>query len=121
MGNNLVIIPNALTQQAPNTTKIRDRKTPFEVDRGFVDEDEVDIILPDGYVIESIPQPVDIKTKYGHYTAKIEKVDEMTLKYTAKLTMEEGEYAAADYEDYRQFLEKLNRQDNSKILLLKTK
>ena len=121
MGNNLVIIPNALTQQAPNTRKIRDRKTPFEVDRGFVDEDEVNIILPDGYVIESIPQPVDIKTKYGHYKAKIEKVNEMTLKYTRKLTMEEGEYPAADYEDYRQFLEKLNRQDNSKILLLKTK
>lgn len=119
MGKNLVLVPNALTQQAPNTRKIRDRKTPFEVARGFVDEDEVIIGLPEGYSIESLPNAIDEKSKYGHYQAKVDKIDDKTLKYTRKLTIEEGQYPASDYEDYRQFLEKLNRYDNSKILLVK--
>lgn len=119
MGKNLVIVPNALTQQAPSTRKIRDRKNSFEIARGIVDEDEIYIHLPDDFAIESLPKSVDLKTKYGHYLASIEKVNENTLKYNRKLMMNEGEYLAADYEDYRQFLEKLNREDNSKILLIK--
>jgi hypothetical protein len=33
--------------------------------------------------------------------------------------LEEGQYTASEYDAYRQFVEKIERQDNSKILLIK--
>jgi hypothetical protein len=119
IGKNLIIVPNVLTQQAPTAKKMRDRKTPFEIERGFIDEDEVTIKIPVGYQIESLPTDAIFTSKYGTYEAKIVKADAQTLVYKRKLILEEGQYTASEYDAYRQFVEKIERQDNSKILLIK--
>ncbi len=56
------------------------RKYPVEFDDATVQTDDFDISLPQGYVADDLPSPVDAKSDYGDYRSKIDIVAN-TLHY----------------------------------------
>ena len=118
-GNKLIFSVNAFNQYSAIPQRYRSRKMPFEVLRGFVDTDEITIVLPEGFTMESKPEDVTIKDKYGEYTAQFIPSGNGSLLYKRSLTINQGYYASTDYENYRLFREKIARNDNAKVVLVK--
>lgn len=119
-GKNLIFVVNVFNVFHENLKKIRNRKTPFEIQRGFLDTDEIIINLPsEEYSVESIPQSYEFKSKFGEYKIEIIKKSPSTLLYKRSLLIKKGIYSNTEYEEYRLFTEQISRNDNAKIVLLK--
>ncbi|TRX42275.1 DUF3857 domain-containing protein [Flavobacterium restrictum] len=120
IANNKMMVPvNAFTQYTGSVKRIRNRKTPFEIARGSADSDEIKVVLPAGFSVEFLPANFESKTKFGSYTTEIIKKDDNNLIYKRTLFVKSGLYANKDYDEYRLFMEQVNRNDNAKIILTK--
>ena len=118
-GNKILFIVNAYNQYSGNLKKIRNRHNPFEIERGFLDTDEINIVLPNGFTIEALPDNVELTTKYGIYKTEIIKKDVVNLIYKRSFLLKKGLYPKEEYEEFRLFIEKIKRNDNSKIVITK--
>lgn len=95
------------------------RKTPFDIDRGQQDKIQLSFNLPEGCSVDALPQPIIINAPFGSYEAHF-SVEGSYLNYTRTLSLDEGHYAAAAYDAYRDFYKEVVRADAQKVLI-KTK
>lgn len=116
-GGKLLLIPNVANRSLNVPERCRDRKRALVINRGYLDEDEFIIRLPDDYFMESRMLPIKEETKFGSYSVSIETVEPGVLLYKRKLLIKSGEYPKEDYELYRDFRKKVARYDNAKIVL----
>lgn len=117
--SSLIFVANVFNRYTGNIKRIRNRKNPFEIPRGWYDTDEITIVLPIGFSQEFIPQKMNLNSKFGEYTTEIVKIDATNLVYKRTLFVKKGIYTNKEYEEYRLFMEQVNRNDNAKIILTK--
>jgi transglutaminase-like putative cysteine protease len=118
--NKMMFAVNAFNQYTQNVKRIRNRKNPFEIQRGSVDIDEIEIALPANFSIEFIPSNVEINGKFGEYKTEIIKKDNNNIIYKRKFLLKKGLYTNKEYDDFRLFMEQISRNDNAKIILTKS-
>lgn len=116
---NLLFAVNAFNKFSGNIKRIRNRKTPFEIQRGTYDNDEIIITMPSAYSIEFIPQNFEANSKFGEYKTELIKTDQNNLVYKRSLFIKKGLYSSKEYEDFRLFMDQVSRNDNAKIILIK--
>ncbi len=116
-GKMLLMAPNMFNKIQEIPPRYRNRELPFEVDRGFFDSDETEIVLEDGVIIEALKEPITIKNKYGEYHCSIKKTSENKLLYKRKLIINKGKYTKEEYNDFRNFYLNIVKHDKSKIVL----
>ena len=118
-GDKLLLVANVANRNYGVPDRSRNRKRPLVIKRGYLDEDEFIVHLPEGYVPETWMLPVKEETKFGTYTISIEPLEPGVLVYKRRLLIKSGEYPKEDYKLYRDFRKKVARYDNSKIVLSK--
>ncbi|MBL7885501.1 MAG: DUF3857 domain-containing transglutaminase family protein [Flavobacterium sp.] len=118
-GNNMMFPINAFNKYSQIPQRYRSRNYPFEIERGFYDEDEIEIVIPENYTIEAKPTNYDIKDKFGEYKTEVVSVSSTKLVYKRKFLINKGFYDKSEYENYRKFMEQIAKADNSKIMLTK--
>lgn len=118
-GNRMFFTANAFNQSNDIPPRYRDRKNPLQIERGWYDTDEVVITLPQGYAIEAKPENVAVTDKFGEYKAEYNIDKDGKLIYRRSMLLNSGLYTSADYELYRQFREKVAKNDNAKVVLIK--
>lgn len=119
-GERILFTANAFNNNDYLPKRYRDRKLPLEIQRGFLDEDEFLIHIPEGYKVEALPNAENIANEYGSYTISFEKVnDEKDIIYRRRLAINEGNYPKEKYEAYRNFRKEVANNDNAKIVLIK--
>jgi len=119
--NSIMFAVNVFNQNLDIPHRYKTRENPFEVARGFYDYDEIEITLPGNYTIENKPEKVELKNKFGEYKAAIIPIGSGKILYKRTLIIYKGLYDKTEYENYRQFREQIARNDNSKIILNKSK
>ena len=72
-GNLLLVRPRVLGSKGPEWDLSIVRKYPVEFDEATVQTDDYEITLPQGYVADDLPSPIDVKSEYGSYKSKIER------------------------------------------------
>ena len=97
--------------------KYKTRNHPFEIDRGFLDEDSYTITIPETIAVEALYENITITNKFGEYNLSIKQVNPTTLVFKRKLLVNKGQYSKEEYENYRTFRKKVAKYDNSKIAL----
>ncbi len=119
-GDRILFAPNAFNQNDYVPNRYRTRHLPFEISRGFLDEDEFSISLPKGYAIEALPNATKVENEFGHYNLSVvyEESDN-TISYKRSLLIKEGSYTKEKYKSYRDFRKQVARMDRSQIVLLK--
>jgi hypothetical protein len=117
--NKMIFVVNAFSQYTGSVKRIRNRKTPFEIQRGTNDFDEIEISLPAGFTIESSPQNFELNTKYGDYKTEIINKSATNLVYKRSFFIKKGVYTNKEYDEFRLFMEQVSRNDNAKIILTK--
>lgn len=115
----MIFVVNAYNQYTGSVKRIRNRKTPFEIQRGYFDSDEISVGLPAGFTIESIPQNFELNTKFGEYKTEFIKNDNNNIVYKRSIFIKKGLYKNTEYDEYRLFMEQISRNDNAKIILTK--
>nr|WP_315174906.1 DUF3857 domain-containing protein [uncultured Flavobacterium sp.] len=120
VGDKMMVTVNAFNRLSNSVKRIRNRKTPFEVTRGFVDEDEIVLELPSGFTLDFVPLAFESKTKFGTYTVSFEKKEANRLVYKRIFMLNSGTYTNKEYDAYRQFMDQVSQNDNAKIILTKT-
>lgn len=118
-GNKMIFTVDAFNQNSENVKRIRNRKNPFQIQRGYLDTDEIEINLPVGFSIEFLPQNYELKGKFGEYKTEIIKNDSNKLTYKRSMFLNKGKYSNKEYDEYRLFMEQVSRNDNAKIILTK--
>lgn len=117
--NKMMFVVNAFNPEFTTLRRMRNRKNPFEVPRGYFNKDEIEIALPAGFAIESLPNKNELSSKFGVYKIEIIKKDALNLIYKRSFLLKKGLYTNTEYEEFRQFMEQISRYDNSKIVLAK--
>lgn len=118
VGNRLFLSPNFFNVLSNVPARYRDRKLPFEIERGFYDKDEYDISIPSSFKIESLQKETHLENKFGKYSYAVTKNDDNTLKFKRTFILNKGAYAKEDYEDFRNFWLEVVKQDQSRIILI---
>jgi hypothetical protein len=117
--NKMIFVVDAFNQNTENVKRIRNRKNPFLIQRGYLDSDEIEINLPVGYSIEFLPQNFELKGKFGEYKTEVIKKDNNKLLYKRSMFVNKGKYSNKEYDEYRLFMEQVSKNDNAKIILTK--
>ncbi len=118
-GNRLMFIPNVLNQTFSVPDKYKERVAPFTISRGYFDEDELTFTIPKKMDIESIPDAIDIRSKFGRYKANFKKLSSGKIRYTRSMLIKKGDYSKQEYKVFRKFMDKIKNKDQSKIILIK--
>jgi len=119
-GNKMMFAINAFNPLTQGVKRIRNRKNPLEIQRGSLDEDEVEIALPTNFSIEFLPNNFEISGKFGEYKAEVLKKDNNNIIYKRKFFLKKGLYTNKEYDEFRLFMEQISRNDNAKIILTKS-
>jgi transglutaminase-like putative cysteine protease len=117
-GDRLIFAINPFNQYSKIPQRYRNRQNPFEIKRGFTDQDEFTVSLPDGFNIEALPENIEINSKFGTYKLEV-SLQENVLTYKRNLITYEGSYSKEEYEEFRNFREQIARNDNAKVVLIK--
>lgn len=119
-GGKLMFALNAFDQSSYVPKKYRTREFPFEIDRGFTNEDEIEITIPDGFIVEAKPNGAELNTEFGNYKIEFTLSGPNKIVCKRKLILKKGFFEKGKYEDYRKFRESIAKNDNSKTVLTKT-
>ncbi len=107
------------TQKSPFTSEKRE----FPIDFGFPMKDRyiVNIALPEGYQVESLPENVVFNwgNNVGSYKYLISQ-NANNLQLSVELTINESLIAANDYSHLKKFFELLVAKEDEKVVLIKT-
>jgi hypothetical protein len=116
-GKRLFIYPNLLNR---NATRVPDeeRVYDFVFDYEFRDVDSIEFDLPEGYVLETMPKDVSLKTKYGIYTSSV-KLEGNKLYYLRTREQYAGQFPAKEKEDLAAYFETIYKSDRSRVVLVK--
>ena len=106
---------NALSMALP---KEATRKNPVEIPSGIHERDQLTFDLPEGYIVESLPKSATLTSDYGRYTTTL-KEEKGKVIYERALDIIAQEIPAEDYQDVREFLKKIAKEDNAKMVLVK--
>ena len=118
-GNTMMFSINAYNQSSDPPQRYRTRTNPLEIERGFLDQDEIEITLPENYTIDAKPSNIEIKDKFGEYKTELIAINSSKLIYKRSFLLNKGLYEKSEYENYRKFIEQIAKADNSKIVLTK--
>lgn len=119
MDGKLFLAPNLFNRNLIVPERSRSRKTDLVISRGYLDEDEFTIHLPEGYQLENPMEPIKLETTYGSYEISLAQQEPGILVYKRKLLVKSGQYTKEDYKPYRDFRKQVARFDNSRIILTK--
>ncbi|PIX09090.1 MAG: DUF3857 domain-containing protein [Flavobacteriaceae bacterium CG_4_8_14_3_um_filter_34_10] len=118
-GDRIIFSLNAFNNTIDIPNRYKERKSPVEIKRGFIDESVYTIYYPEEYTIEAMPKINNIKNSFGEYVITLLQNENHSITYSRKFFVKEGIYPKEEYEKFRNFFSEAAIQDNAKIVLMK--
>lgn len=116
---------NILTNKGDWYNKVlpEKREFPFEAPMGTTDSDTTEITIPKDFVIESLPNDINLKSKFGEYHCIIKKdaIINNRLLIIRLLVLKKKIFPSEDYYAFREFISTIIKSDGNKIVLRKDK
>ena len=117
-GKRLFISPNMFNKNNTKLKNVSTRKYDMELPMGYTDIDTVVLDMPKGYVIESMPDPINWQNKFGTYKATVLQVGTAIhyVRYSQRIG---GVYPATDALLLSEYFDKIFKADRVKIVMVK--
>lgn len=116
-GNDKMINVNVFNMNKYVPQRYRLRKTDFEIQNGYMDQDEIVFELDKKYKISFVPETIKLESKFGRYESEIIVDQNNKIVYKRSLFLKRGKYKANEYDEYRGFREQISKYENSKVIL----
>ncbi|HVG42386.1 MAG TPA: DUF3857 domain-containing transglutaminase family protein [Chitinophagaceae bacterium] len=117
-GKRIFITPNILNRSGTQLTEQENRTYDYQFDMAYKDVDTVEIELAEGYVLETLPPYMELKTKFGNYSSSVKFVKNK-LQYIRVREQFSGRYPKSDALALSAFLNAIYKCDRTKIVLVK--
>lgn len=117
-GKRIFITPNLFNKTGFKLSVDTSRKSNFQLQKEYTDLDSVYFKLPKGYTPESIPNPINIQSKFGIFNCSVE-INGDNLTYYRKIIRFKGTYPANEYNDLVSFVEQVYKADRRKLVFVK--
>ena len=96
-----------------------DRTGPIYFPYPYVDEDTMVVSPPPGYVLDALPQPVNIPTSAGRYSVQVQKGDGDSVRIVRSLELKRFSGGDDLYASYRSLFEGATKGDTGFSILFK--
>ncbi|WP_298394437.1 DUF3857 domain-containing protein [Flavobacterium sp.] len=120
IGDKLYFEPLLYFTQAENPFKQENREYPVDFSFPFKDKYMVNITIPEGYQIESLPKSAafSMANNYGAYSMNLSNTDK-NIQVVVSFTVNTSIIPSEDYETLKEFFKVLIEKQNEKIVLKK--
>jgi hypothetical protein len=118
-GSRILFQPNLMEKRTYVPPAAEKRKYPVVHAYAYVDIDSVTYRLPDGFEIEAMPKPVALETPFARYQSALKQTAPGTLLYCRRLEVSKDELPAAQYNEYRKFLQDVVLSDKASAAIVK--
>jgi uncharacterized protein DUF3857/transglutaminase superfamily protein len=115
-GNILLLRPRLLGQKSSDVLEEKERKYPVEFPNTSLDTDVFEFVLPLGYEVEELPDPVSIQSPFGEYHSEI-KMEGNVLKYQRYFTIKTTEVALDHLGELKKFFRDVEADERSTVIL----
>jgi hypothetical protein len=113
----LVVKPGVLAPDADYIFSNKERKLPVRLE-SRLRQDTVVIQLPAGFMIDEIPEPVQVESPYGAYRAAWKSGDG-SVTFEQSLEIRETVAAPGDYTKVKDFFDRVLTGESAPVILLK--
>ncbi len=122
-GKRLLLPLNFIQQESISLERNDHRQQPVKLIRGRSYEDKFEFILPAGYEIEALPESQNLTSEYGEFSieinaATVNEKESITVKRIMEIR--EGEWAPEKYQEFRDFIYKINHLNNLKAVIVQS-
>ncbi|MFD1769083.1 DUF3857 domain-containing protein [Sphingobacterium suaedae] len=114
--DNRVMLPSSLFNAFTTIQRNEGRQQPIYINRGFTDEDYIEIKLPDEVNKKMTPMVKTFTCPMGEYTFTA-RIDGNTLQTKRTLIIKQGTYAPTHYTVFQEFLKSVNQTDKGRFFL----
>lgn len=115
-GKRIFVIPNLLNRQGASLSD-KPRKFDIVLKTAFVDFDTIDFELPTGMQPEYLPPVTELITSFGKYRTEY-KFESGHFIYLREFRMNKNTFPAKDYPAFKEFMQAIKKNDNSKIVFV---
>lgn len=117
-GSRMLVSFNRLVQPAQTLRKLVERKSNITIRRPYALADTVQLTLPPGYSVESLPEPAIKSSPFGHASYEY-LLNGNTITFIRNLTIFKGVYPANSYPTMVSFFNSITFQDGVKLWLIR--
>ena len=96
--------------------EVRNRTLPVHINRGHTEVDSISYTLTEEFIPTLLPIEKVLQNQFGSYVLKTSLAGNVITHYR-KLTLHEGNFAAADYIDLVKFINEVNTNDQLRVVL----
>ena len=114
-GNDVILDVNPFNKFQVNLPNYKVRETPFNVSRGFVDEDEFTFNL-ENLTVDTELKDISLDSEFGSYRLSFELKDN-TLIVKRYFKLNTNNYQKSDYEKFVELFPQISKYDNTKLSL----
>ncbi len=118
-GKRLFIQPNILNKWKKIAIPQKERKYNFVLKYPSIDIDTIQIEIPKNYHLEYIPEKISISSPFGVYESHI-KSEEGKIIYLRKYSQVKGNFPPEEYINFVKFINKVEKADRAKLVLVKS-
>lgn len=111
-----MFVPVGLFHKMTVPRALQQRVQPVNIDYGYVDIDTVVVTIPEGYVIETLPQQVNEVAPMGELSQTF-KADDKTITIITRHLMRDGRYPESEYNTLRNFMSAVKKAYDQRIVL----
>lgn len=120
-GKRLFIPLNAVNPFTDIPPAIEERNHPVFVGEGYMEEDRIEMKLPEGYSLESIPnENVLHESVFGNYSLKVNQTESMVI-IQRHLEIRPVRLPAEEYNALRNYFKEIAKTDGAKLVLVEKK
>ncbi len=117
-GNRIFLPANPMHKNYHAVKKDEKREQDVIIRYGYVDEEEIEFIIPDGYVLENKPEAMVVKEPFGTFTWTVVPHGK-TVKVISRLEKHSGQWPASIYQKIQEFEKNVEKHYNQRIVLKK--
>jgi hypothetical protein len=117
-GKRMFLEPNLLNKASRRMSPDSSRMSDIYLNYSYRDVDTVEITIPEGYVPESMPQPVALKSSFGSYSSQA-SIAGNVITYIRSIDHNGGSYPASSYPELEKFYNGMYKADRSRIVLVR--
>ncbi len=120
-GRRFFFVPSMLDRVESTPPPIEGERTqPVRFSYRFLDTDSTTFLLPDGYKVEALPEPIEYETEFGRYVERSTLRDDGSLLHTRILEIRETEVPAENYEEVRILYSLAATGNRNQVVLVKS-
>ena len=117
-GDRIFLPFNLFGNITASLNEVSSRKTPLNFRYSYIDSDTVEVHIPSGFRIESLPAVADVSSQFGHYQIRISQKEDVLLYYRV-FEMKKGRYVPESFMEFKKYLQTIALAEKNNAVLIR--